>query len=147
MAPSHLMVAFDFSDSAYRALDYAIEFADRVGAKLSVIHVVQIAFDVEKGLAAKLAEPTREWSQSAVNEGRALLRKVRDSKFGDRASEVELHVLYGRPEEEIVAAAEKEKAQLIVTGTTGRTGLKHTLLGSVAERVVRTSRIPVLVVP
>ena len=53
----------------------------------------------------------------------------------------------GRPAEEIVAAGGKGKANLIVLGTHGRSGLSHLLMGSVSERVVRHALCPVLVVP
>ena len=56
-------------------------------------------------------------------------------------------ILFGRPQDEIVKCAEDQKADLIIMGTHGRTGLAHFLVGSVAERVVRTSKVPVLTVP
>jgi universal stress protein A len=56
-------------------------------------------------------------------------------------------IRYGRAHDEIVKCAEEQKADLIVMGTHGRTGLAHLLVGSVTERVVRTSKVPVLTVP
>jgi nucleotide-binding universal stress UspA family protein len=53
----------------------------------------------------------------------------------------------GREYQEIIAFAKDEKVDLIIVGTHGQTGLGHVLLGSVAEKVVRNSKVPVLVVP
>ena len=56
-------------------------------------------------------------------------------------------IRFGRPHDEITKLADEAKCDLIIMGTHGRTGLAHLLVGSVAERVVRTSKVPVLTVP
>jgi len=60
---------------------------------------------------------------------------------------LETHLLEGIPYKEVVRMTEELDADLVVMGTHGRTGLKHLLLGSVAERVVRSSKVPVITVP
>jgi len=60
--------------------------------------------------------------------------------------EVETHIRAGHPDVEIGKYADDTEADLLVIGTHGRTGLAHLLIGSVAEKVVRTSKVPVLVV-
>jgi nucleotide-binding universal stress UspA family protein len=67
--------------------------------------------------------------------------------FGDDAGSVTTVLAVGRPVEEILRHARAYRADLLVVGTTGRTGVERLLLGSVAEKVVREGTIPVLTVP
>jgi len=69
-------------------------------------------------------------------------KRVRDAGIATDSA-----TLVGRPDSEIVARAAETKADLIVMGTHGRSGLAHALLGSVAERVVQHAPCPVLIVP
>jgi nucleotide-binding universal stress UspA family protein len=81
--------------------------------------------------------------------GEALTRSISDLAVShkDAGIPIETHLTEGLPHERIIAVAEEVGAELIVMGTHGRTGLAHLLVGSVAERVVRASPIPVLTVP
>jgi universal stress protein A len=132
-----ILVAIDFSKLSYEALDYAIDLARDLGAKLSVIYVVEplefAGVDVLGG--------TPIATQSIVELERVKTRKLAGLDGATTA------VRMGRPAEEIVAAGGKGKANLIVLGTHGRSGLSHLLMGSVSERVVRHSQCPVVVVP
>lgn len=67
-------------------------------------------------------------------------------KTGNRTVQIDAKVLIGEPFNDICRTAEDEKADLIIMGSHGRTGLRHVLLGSVAERVVRHAPCPVLIV-
>jgi nucleotide-binding universal stress UspA family protein len=60
---------------------------------------------------------------------------------------VKTHLVWGNPSREILKKARREKADLIVMGTHGRSGLPHMVMGSVAEKTVRRSGIPLLIVP
>lgn len=133
----------DFSETSEHALRYAIDLASKVGATIDVVHVYQLpTYALPDG--AILAQP--EFVASLTTELQKqlddLLRRYsgHDVTLAGRLTE-------GTPFSEVTRIAAKEGADMIVMGTHGRTGLKHLLLGSVAERVVRTAKVPVLTVP
>jgi nucleotide-binding universal stress UspA family protein len=139
-----ILVPVDFSRSSFKALEYAIDFADRVAARLVVFHSVHLdlAFTAD-GYAmcdlSALIDGARRNAEKQMQEF------VRSAKF--RAVKFETAFKMGSPALEICNFAEKRDVDLIITATHGRTGLKHMLMGSVAERVVRHAQRPVLVVP
>lgn len=138
-----ILCPVDFSDTSERALQYAIALARQFGASIHLVHVWQM--------------PVYAFPDGAVILGPDVvagitgeLQKSLDATIA-RRQEPELalegHLMQGVPDREIVRMAGELGAELIVMGTHGRTGLAHVLLGSVAERVVRTSNVPVLSVP
>ncbi len=137
----HVLVAIDFDSSSERAVDAAVRLARQLGAKITIAH----AIDPLRGSAADaLLVP------DLLEEERAAAMR----ELGKRAASVRaLGVpcaalrLEGMPAEQIVAAAAKLGVDVVVVGTHGRCGVSRALLGSVAEQVVRTSRIPVLTAP
>lgn len=139
-----ILVPVDFSRSSFEALEYAIDFADRVAARLIVFHAVNLdlAFTAD-GYAmcdlSVLSEGARKNAEKQMQE------LVRLAKF--RGVKFETAVKVGSPVVKICGFAEEREVDLIITATHGRTGLKHLLMGSVAEQVVRHARPPVLVVP
>ena len=135
----NIVVATDFGEPSARALDAAVELARATQAKLTLLHVFHVpaqAYDYVVVL------PLEEHAHSAQRE---LDRELAALKA--RYPNCEGVVESGQPAEKIVEIAAKRGAGLIVMGTHGRKGLPRFLLGSVAERVVRTSSIPVLTVP
>lgn len=134
----HILMPTDFGEPAARAQQYAVDMAQQVGARLTLLHVhgVPTAFhaDREKWPLAELGQAAQAALERAVGE----IRRVHTATEG--------RIEVGDPRERILAFAEQAGADLIVIGTHGRTGLSHLILGSVAERVVRTSRVPVLTV-
>lgn len=139
-----ILVPVDFSQASFRALEYAIEFAERVAAELIVFHAVDLgyAFTADGyGMCdlSTLIEGARKGAEHQMREFVGL------AKF--RAVRFETVVRDGTPVSEICTCAEKRDVDLIVTATHGRTGFKHLLMGSVAEQVVRHAHRPVLVVP
>ena len=142
---TRILVPMDFSDESSRAAEYALALAARLGASVELLHVVEDpitsgAWGAEAyivnipGLIAQLEEEAK--------------RRLASVKAGYDAGGVpiETRVITGSPARAIVAIAEGEHCGLIVMGTHGRTGLSHMLMGSVAERVVRTAPCPVLTV-
>ena len=135
-----ILCPVDFSEPSERALDYALGLAERLGAEVDVVHVFQFpTFAVEDGtvtlppfLQENLAQRLRERLEQFVLE-----------KTGE-GPKTTVQVLEGVPYVEIMQAAKGR--DLIVMATHGRTGLSRLLLGSVAERVVRGSEIPVLTI-
>jgi nucleotide-binding universal stress UspA family protein len=137
----NLLVATDFSPDAERALDWAVGLAGRAGANISLVHAVAGAvFFGEEELAL---ESVRAAQWAAEEAARGKLERLRQ-QLGSRAGEIALEA--GRPDDVILRAAQQLKADLIVSGTRGRSGLGHVLLGSTAERVLRRAPVPVVVV-
>jgi nucleotide-binding universal stress UspA family protein len=139
-----LLVPVDFSGCSLEGLHYAMQWADKFAAKIIVLYVVELGpvFTAD-GYAmydlAKYREMARKEAERQMHEF------VRLAKFGSR--QFETAILVGQAVDEIRTFARKERVDLIITGTHGRTGLKHVLLGSTAELVVRHAPCPVLVAP
>jgi nucleotide-binding universal stress UspA family protein len=118
-----ILVATDFSDEAEAAVRVAIDYARRLGAHLHILHVYSTGeVDVTRLLADTAASARPDVPVTVASTG------------GDAAAE-------------ILRYAARQPIDLIVVGTHGRTGMSRLLLGSVAERVVRGARCPVLAVP
>lgn len=140
----NILLPTDFSANAKSAQDYACEFADQFGSRLHVLSVVQDAALVlpETGMFLTLPLPS---VHEIVEAAESSLKTVLDPQWVS-AHEVTLQVAVGTPFVEIVRYADENHIDLIVLGTHGRTGLRHVLLGSVAERVLRQATCPVLTI-
>jgi len=134
-----ILVPTDLSSESKRALHYALSFAKEFGASVTLLHVVH-AKCTALGRASDLAleDELRRGGASQLN---ALAHRF----LGDEVP-CDLLVRIGNPAAEIVSVARGLKSDLIVISTHGRTGLKHLLLGSVAETVLRHAPCPVLIV-
>ena len=136
-----ILIATDGSEYTKNAVDYGIDLAKNTGAKLYTIYVID---------TAAFASIPMDAAWESMYE---LLKQEGDeaTKYVAERAEVEgLSIdrltIEGHPAEEIIKFAEKNSINLIVMGTLGKSGLDRFLLGSVAEKVVRNSKIPVLVV-
>jgi nucleotide-binding universal stress UspA family protein len=138
-----ILCPVDFSEPSERALDFAVELAPKFGAELHLVHVYQLpVYALPDG--AVMVGP--EFTAQVTTE----LGKALEALAAPRRSAIEslqTHLVEGVPYREIHRMAEELGADLIAMGTHGRTGIRHLLLGSVAERVVRTAKVPVLTVP
>jgi len=132
---TRILVPTDFSRPSEQALAYARSLAQRFGASLHLLHVVNRPLLAE-GLAA---EAFIDESSDMVEVAQQRLRK----QAPDAAS---ANVVFGYAAKSIVQHASQLGVDLIVMGSHGRTGIAHILLGSVAEAVVRTAPGPVLTV-
>ncbi len=144
---TRIVAATDFSDDSGHAFEYAEEMARKFAAEIIVLHVDQPLAPVMVGdlgpsldiaTMNRIAEEQRLLAQRELDR---LVNRLRDAGLKARSL-----LRVGAPFLEIISAAQGEGADLIVMGTHGRTGLSHVLMGSVAERVVRTSACPVLTV-
>jgi nucleotide-binding universal stress UspA family protein len=137
----HVLCPFDFSASSRRALQVALGVAERFDARLDVLHVFKTPFHAPSRRSAavdrEVSDRHRRLAQSALDEALASPEYAR----------ADSHVAEGQPHEAIERFARASGTDIIVMGTRGNTGLKRLLLGSVAERVVRTAEVPVLTVP
>jgi nucleotide-binding universal stress UspA family protein len=139
-----ILVPTDFSKHSENALTYAAAFAEKFGAELHVLHVVQdLALFVPDAVSAMppLAPPVEQVTAAVRG---ALHRVVEDSRL--QGLKVSAAVREGTPFLEIIRFAKDNDIDLIVMGTHGRTGLAHVLMGSVTEKVVRKAPCPVLTV-
>ena len=132
----------DFSESSKHAMSYAISFAQEFGATLSVLHVIEevsgaMYFDMLQ------APPLVQLMADIEAEAQKLLEGLISPEIS-QGVEVEQLIRKGVPFVEIIRCAESIEADIIVCGTHGRTGLKHALFGSVAEKVVRKAPCPVM---
>jgi len=140
-----ILVPTDFSVASKGALEYAIDLARRLRAKLVVSFVVDTAaimLPAADGYAGASAATLLSEMQRF---GRVQMAKLA-GQLRRRRLDVETILGCGRPDVQIIEMAKKRNADLIVMGTEGRTGLSHFLLGSVTERVVRLAPCPVLTV-
>jgi nucleotide-binding universal stress UspA family protein len=137
-----ILVPTDFSDHATAALEIAAEFAKTFGAKIRLLHCYRLDPDDVSpyGVAAPASYDSRIRDAAA--------RRLNESKekLGIEGIETETSLSSGFPSEAIAKMAQDFGADLIVMGTRGIAGLKHVMLGSVAERTVRLAACPVLTV-
>jgi nucleotide-binding universal stress UspA family protein len=126
-----ILVPIDGSPPSIAALDHAITLALDYGARIDVLHVL----------------PSDDPLSASARDGleAAIIRAVADARslLGNR---IALRTTSGVPEREIIELAIDERFDMIVIGTHGRVGRLHSLLGSVAEAVVRNAPCPVLTV-
>jgi universal stress protein A len=136
-----ILAPVDFSDCSDKAVAYAAELADKLRAELTVLYVVPdltLAMP-DAVMPVPVATPDMDDLVKSANE--SLTKLIADKKMA--ATGV---VRIGSAAAEIVDAAKEAAIDLIVIGTHGRGGLAHLLLGSVAEKVVRSAPCPVLTV-
>jgi nucleotide-binding universal stress UspA family protein len=137
-----ILVPTDFTDTSEKAIDTAIDLAERLGSSVTLMHAYEIpimgfpdgALVATADIAARIADASRAALDSAVAKRQGAKVKV-DGVLRD-----------GVAWEEINRVADELDADLIVIGTHGRRGLARALLGSVAENVVRTGRRPILTI-
>jgi nucleotide-binding universal stress UspA family protein len=135
-----ILVPYDFSEISLRALSRGAALCRKWDAKLLVLHVVESSNDE---ILKYLALP-QDYQASLKKKIQGEIQKIAH-ETGEKKISHEIFISRGKPAVRILKIAEEEKADLIVMGTQGRTGLKHVFLGSVAERVVRYSSVPVWV--
>jgi nucleotide-binding universal stress UspA family protein len=142
-----LLVPHDFSSSANHAAAIARDEAKLHGARLLLLHVIDlpVALTPETVIVPAATGAPINVKDYAVSSAEAHLQDIvaRLGKDGVTATST---IRIGNPVDEINRFVTEENVSLIVMGTHGRTGLQHLLVGSVAERIVRTATCPVLTV-
>jgi nucleotide-binding universal stress UspA family protein len=137
----HVLVPVDFSECSQHALHYAEKIAGALGSMLTVLNVIPL----NEGLLRLGAEQMQLLDeQLRENQRRKLLAFVKKLAT---VKPSECLVRLGHPVQQIIKTAAEVGADAIVISTHGLTGLKHALIGSTAEHVVRHARCSVLVVP
>jgi len=137
----HILVAHDFGQTAQAALVYALDLAETLKARVTVVHAYEVpVYGFPEGLALTAEVPGRIHELAAKGLAGVVERAARPGV------QVDGMLREGPAWSEVCAAATDAKADLVVLGTHGRRGLAHALLGSVAEKVVRSALCPVLTV-
>ncbi|SIS11897.1 universal stress protein [Natronorubrum thiooxidans] len=142
-----ILIPTDGSDVAENAIDHAIDLAKRYDATLHTLYVVDTdAIDISLGTEQVQRIKDGKFGEMSELKDRAT---AATSTVADRARadlEVVQSVKAGQPHRVISAYATDNDVDLIVMGSAGRGGVRRAILGSVAERTLRTTRVPVLVV-
>ena len=138
--PAKILVPIDFSSASDQALDYGVEVANWLGASLTVLHCTPMGDLVHAAASARHPEKAVEIVEHE-DQARLQNRVERIAIAGHHPRAI---LRVGPAPATILDVAREEGADLIVMSTHGRTGLRHAVIGSVAEEVVRKSPIPVL---
>ena len=141
MATQRFLVPIDLSEYANQALDYAVNLAGKLDARLMLVHVIQSIplVGVDMGVTLPYTY-VQDLEAEIMQSMESALTRVTAAGL-----EGEIVVVHGIPFHEIIETAKTRQVDLIIMGTHGRTGLQYVLLGSVAEKVVRLAPCPVLV--
>jgi nucleotide-binding universal stress UspA family protein len=137
-----ILVPVDFSPASGGAVEYGRLLARRFGARLRLLHVV------EDPLVAAAWSEAYAFDTAALRERLVAAASDEIEKIAATLTDVPVatEVIVGSPARAIVGRSAEPDIDLVVMGTHGRSGVSHLLLGSVAERVVRSARCPVLTV-
>jgi nucleotide-binding universal stress UspA family protein len=144
IAIQNILVPTDFSQPADAALAYAKALSGRFGSRLHLLHVVAVPYLYPTG-AESSAFPMTQLMTDVEAASRSTIEEL-VTRFGLPADRVTLHTPIGMPVSSILETIADERIDLVVMGTHGRGMVEHLLLGSVAERIVRRSPVPVLTV-
>jgi nucleotide-binding universal stress UspA family protein len=137
-----ILAAVDFSEPSQQALDAAVSMAAAFDATLHVVHVFELPIPAVSPYEVAIPEAYLEESREAAS------KRLADAAAhaGSKGARVETHLGEGPAARSICRTAEEIGADLIVMGTHGHTGIKHLVLGSVAERTLRHAPCAVLAV-
>ncbi len=142
MQISTILVPVDFSPDSDHAVDTATQLAKTFGARLLLLHAYHLG--AQLAMPDQVVVPQEYWD--GVREAAQRNLDAYQTQAGKAGVEADSELVAEAPSFAIQDAAKRASADLIVMGTRGRTGLKHVLLGSTAERTVRLSTCPVMTV-
>lgn len=143
--PKNILFPTDFSKISLSVAQNVVDIAKEYGAKIHVLYVLEKIPPILTIRTIDLTEKaiTKSFTEEANNSLQKTKEKL--NNLGD--VEITTNCRKGIDYEEIVKYSKENSIDLIVLSTHGRTGLLHTLIGSVAEKVIRYAETPVLVIP
>jgi nucleotide-binding universal stress UspA family protein len=140
-----ILIATDGSEYIKKVVTHAIELAKLSGAGLHAVYVMDIIIDYGPKSYLSTDISTEGLENFLRNEGEEATKYI-EEQAGEEGLSVEKWILKGHPAEEILKFADEQSVDMIVMGTLGRSGIEKFVLGSVADKVIRNSRIPVVTV-
>jgi nucleotide-binding universal stress UspA family protein len=139
----HILAPTDFSEYSKKAVASALELAKKFGAKLTILHVIELPpYPIEGYVPPSLNATFLDDLERQAKQDLAQI--VPEAELAQL--DVARVVAVGTPYRTIIETAEAEQVDLIVMATAGRTGFSRMVMGSIAERVVRTASCPVLTI-
>jgi len=140
---SRILAPVDFSTGSEASVEYAAALAQALQARVTLLHVYPMP-DLMSGIVpgadnAADAERDRTFAQEWLD-------KLRVETQKNRGIEIDSVLVHGSAAREIISFSSSGGFDMVVMGTHGRTGLRHVLMGSVAEQVVRRARCPILTI-
>lgn len=140
-----VLVCLDGSSVAEQALPYAVEVAERFASKVVLLQVIHLSSSLAAAAAQGAERVLQEETDRLAGEARAYLEQVA-APLREKGLDVEAVALEGAPADAIVSYAADNEVDLIAIGTHGRKNLGRLVFGSVADRVLKHSSIPVLTI-
>lgn len=145
VSPKNILWPTDFSELSLHGARYARGFRDVFGAALQIIHVIRPLWTLDAGVSVPLDVPTSLSESGLIAACREGLEGLIREQFEDDGT-ITYDTFLGNPWQGVCEYAAKNDVDLIIIATHGRTGLKHVLIGSTAERIVQHAPCPVLTV-
>ncbi|KAA8484997.1 nucleotide-binding universal stress UspA family protein [Arcticibacter tournemirensis] len=143
-----ILIAVEDSRYSNQVASYGYDLARKLDAVVALLHVNDIPVSTPYITDPMLNEAPvvmPDVIQAQDESGKKLLDRIADT-FGNGITTYTFHKL-GNPKEEILLTADEWEADLVIVGTHGRTGFDHFISGSVAEKVARKAKCPVLIIP
>lgn len=138
-----ILVPIDFSDYSKKALQYAVEFATKFNAEISLVYVIEpMSYPTDLSMG-QMVIPQSDVNLSVKSKDE--LEQYAKIEIGERLN-YKVIVKTGKPFIEIIDTAKEIDSDLIIIATHGHTGVEHLLFGSTAEKVVRKAPCPVLTI-
>ncbi|MBB4080088.1 nucleotide-binding universal stress UspA family protein [Lewinella aquimaris] len=137
-----IMVATDYSDSAGSAVHYGVSLANHFGSQLSLVSAVEEPYSASAGALVDIRQKIREQAMETMTQ-------VKNEVSGQltNGASIDIHTVDGDPGRTITRVAKAKDYDLIVMGTKGSTAARELFTGSVANSVIKNSKLPVLAVP
>lgn len=142
----HILVPLDGSQIAEQALPHAEELAKTFGSRLTIISVVEPYVIALPTTPAPVPAYNIDTDMDALVAERDDYLQMIKKEAADRGVDVEIALRRGRPADEILHFAKENQASLIIMTTHGRSGIRRFIYGSVAERVLHSTEVPILLV-
>ena len=137
-----IVVGTDFSETAERAVDAAVDLAAQVGAAITLVHAYELPmYSFPDGVVVSSPDVAKRITSDALERLEAAVERRKA-----RGVSIQSVLRMGAAWDELNGVAEEQNAEVIVVGTHGRRGFSRVLMGSVAERMMRTAVCPLLVI-
>ena len=140
-----ILIATDGSEYIKKAVTHAIDLAKLYGAELHAVYVMDIKIDYGPKSYLSTDLSTESLENFLRHEGEEATKHIEEQAAQEGLS-VKKWIVKGHPAEEILKLADEQSVDMIVMGTLGKSGIEKFVLGSVADKVIRNSRIPVMTV-